>query len=187
MPPASTWRRPSAELRREHRHRHAARRADRRRDGPRRRRLPRRLRVRHAAALERRRIPRRQTEQLDLTRNDAKTWLYRNNFKLADDGRGALARQVEPLRPASSSLGDFYNGEYTEAVLGYAYRPVRNDRLNTMVEVHVLLQRADDGAGDARSTPRRVHPEEPHRGGGRDVRPDAAWAIGGKYAYRSAR
>ena len=33
-----------------------------------------------------------------------------------------------------SSLGQFYDGGYTEAVLGYAYRPVRNDRLNTLAK-----------------------------------------------------
>jgi len=28
---------------------------------------------------------------------------------------------------SDSSLGEFYAGGYTEAVVGYAYRPVRND------------------------------------------------------------
>jgi len=35
---------------------------------------------------------------------------------------------------SDSSLGEFYAGGYTEAVVGYAYRPVRNDRLNALVK-----------------------------------------------------
>ena len=35
---------------------------------------------------------------------------------------------------SDSSLGDFYAGGYTEAVVGYAYRPVKNDRLNALIK-----------------------------------------------------
>jgi len=35
---------------------------------------------------------------------------------------------------SESSLGTFYDGGFTEAVAGYSYRPVSNDRLNTMVK-----------------------------------------------------
>jgi hypothetical protein len=35
---------------------------------------------------------------------------------------------------SESSLGTFFDGGYTEAVLGYAYRPIHNDRLNTLVK-----------------------------------------------------
>ena len=35
---------------------------------------------------------------------------------------------------SDSSLGDFYAGGFTEAVFGYAYRPVANDRLNALVK-----------------------------------------------------
>src|SRR5262249_36304046 len=72
-------------------------------------------------------------EQPDLTRNEMTTWLFRNNFKLqlTPDWRliGKLDHSV-----SDSSLGDFYAGGYTEAVVGYAYRPVSNDRLNTIVK-----------------------------------------------------
>ena len=35
---------------------------------------------------------------------------------------------------SESSLGTFYDGGFTEAVLGYAYRPVEHDRLNALVK-----------------------------------------------------
>ena len=35
---------------------------------------------------------------------------------------------------STSSEGSFYDGGFTEAVLGYAYRPIHNDRLNALVK-----------------------------------------------------
>ena len=72
-------------------------------------------------------------EQPDQTHNAITTWLLRNNFKLqlTPDWRliGKLDHSV-----SDSSLGEFYAGGYTEAVVGYAYRPVRNDRLNALAK-----------------------------------------------------
>jgi len=56
-----------------------------------------------------------------------KTWLSKNTFnlKLSDDWRfvGKLN-----YSQSISSLGDFYAGNYTEAVAGYAYRPIKSDK-----------------------------------------------------------
>jgi len=72
-------------------------------------------------------------EQLDTTHTTRNAWLFRNSFKftLTPDWRvlGKLNYLI-----SDSSLGDFYNGGYTEAVVGYAYRPVHNDRLNALVK-----------------------------------------------------
>src|SRR2546427_1606244 len=72
-------------------------------------------------------------EQPDRTHNEMTIWLFRNNFKLqlTPDWRliGKLDHSV-----SDSSLGEFYAGGYTEAVVGYAYRPVRNDRLDALVK-----------------------------------------------------
>ncbi|MBD3649435.1 MAG: flagellar motor protein MotB, partial [Pseudomonadales bacterium] len=72
------------------------------------------------------------SEQLDLTRTERTTWLLRNNFKYQ---RSAGSRLVGKLNHSTSesSLGTFYDGGFTEAVLGYAFRPVASDRLNAMV------------------------------------------------------
>ena len=35
---------------------------------------------------------------------------------------------------SESSLGTFYDGGFTEGVLGYAYRPIHHDRLNALVK-----------------------------------------------------
>ena len=35
---------------------------------------------------------------------------------------------------SDSSLGNFFDGDFSEAVLGYAYRPVKHDRLNALLK-----------------------------------------------------
>jgi hypothetical protein len=74
-----------------------------------------------------------ETEQLDTSVQDRTTWLFRNSVKYqaTPDWRviGKLNHAV-----SDSSQGDFYDGGYTEAVVGYAYRPVMNDRLNALAK-----------------------------------------------------
>jgi hypothetical protein len=111
-----------------------------------------------------------ETEQADLTFNTRETWLLRNNFKWQLSEASRLLGKLNHSESVSS-LGAFYDGGYTEAVLGYAFRPVRNDRFNALDQVHVLLQRADDRSADAEEHRRRVHPEEPRRSDRLGLRP----------------
>jgi hypothetical protein len=74
-----------------------------------------------------------ETEQLDTSVQDRTTWLFRNSVKyqVTADWRliGKLNHAV-----SDSSQGDFYDGGYSEAVIGYAYRPVMNDRINALAK-----------------------------------------------------
>jgi lipopolysaccharide assembly outer membrane protein LptD (OstA) len=72
-------------------------------------------------------------EQLDLSRNQRKTWLFRNSFKYQMGPSGRIIGKLNHSE-SESSLGTFYDGGFTEAVAGYAYRPINNDRLNAMVK-----------------------------------------------------
>ncbi len=72
-------------------------------------------------------------EQLDLSRTERKTWLFRSNFKYQINPGSRLLGKLNHSE-SESSLGTFYDGGYTEAVFGYAYRPVRHDRLNALVK-----------------------------------------------------
>jgi flagellar motor protein MotB len=74
-----------------------------------------------------------ETEQPDLAFNTRKTWLLRNNFKYQLSDASRLLGKLNHSESVSS-LGQFYDGGYTEAVLGYAFRPVRHDKLNTLVK-----------------------------------------------------
>ncbi|MGH9889671.1 MAG: OmpA family protein, partial [bacterium] len=73
------------------------------------------------------------TEQLDGNWSDRTTYFLRNNLKyqVAPDWRvvGKLNYAL-----SNSSLGQVYDGGYTEGVLGWAYRPVSNDRLNALAK-----------------------------------------------------
>ena len=72
-------------------------------------------------------------EQLDLGRTERKTWLFKNSFKYQVNPGGRLLGKLNHSE-SESSLGTFYDGGFTEAVFGYAYRPVDNDRLNALVK-----------------------------------------------------
>ena len=72
-------------------------------------------------------------EQLDLTRTERTTWLFRNSFKYQVDPGSRLLGKFNHSE-SESSLGTFYDGGFTEAVLGYAYRPVHHDRLNVLAK-----------------------------------------------------
>jgi hypothetical protein len=74
-----------------------------------------------------------ETEQPDLAFNTRKTWLFRNNFKYQLSDASRLLGKLNHSESVSS-LGQFYDGGYTEAVLGYAFRPVRHDKLNTLIK-----------------------------------------------------
>jgi len=73
------------------------------------------------------------TQQPDTSTVERSTWLFRNNFKyqLTPDWRvvGKLNHSL-----SDSSQGQFYDGGYTEAVIGYGYRPVLSDRLDALAK-----------------------------------------------------
>jgi len=122
-------------------------------------------------------------EQLDRTHTETTTWLFRNNFKLqlTPDWRviGKLDHSV-----SDSSLGEFYAGGYTEAVVGYAYRPVRNDRLNALVKYTYFYNVPTTGQVGLQNTAAEFL-QKSHIAA-LDLTYDltANWSLGGKYAYR---
>ena len=59
------------------------------------------------------------------------TWLTRNALGYQLDPAWRLLGKLN-LSHSSSSAGAFYDGNYTEAVLSAAYRPLDNDRWNTL-------------------------------------------------------
>jgi len=114
------------------------------------------------------------------------SWLLKNSlkYKLSEDWRliGKFNYAV-----SESSKGDYYNGDYTEAVLGYAYRPVQNDRLNALLKYTYFynLPSTDQltGSNTASDYIQRSHI------GSIDVMYDLtpSWTVGGKVAYRFAQ
>jgi flagellar motor protein MotB len=122
-------------------------------------------------------------EQLDTSVSKRTSWLFKNSLKyqLSEDWRllGKFNYAV-----SESSMGDYYSGDYTEAVLGYAYRPVQHDRLNALIKYTYFynLPSADQvtGTSTAADYIQRSHI------GSLDVMYDLTprWSVGGKVAYR---
>ncbi len=122
-------------------------------------------------------------EQLDLTNTKRTAWLFRNNFKLqlTPDWRmlGKLDHSV-----SDSSLGEFYAGGYTEAVVGYAYRPVRHDRLSALAKYTYFFNVPTSDQVTMRNT--AVEFIQKSHIAALDLTYDltANWSVGGKYARR---
>jgi flagellar motor protein MotB len=124
-----------------------------------------------------------ETEQPDLTVNTRETWLWRNNFKYQLSEASRLLGKLNHSESVSS-LGQFYDGGYTEAVLGYAYRPVRHDRLNTLIKYTYLYNVPTTDQITLRGTASEFI-QKSHVGAV-DLTYDLTrrWSIGGKYAHR---
>ncbi len=124
------------------------------------------------------------TEQLDLSYIERTSWLFKNSFKyqLTPDWR-LLGKFNYAM--SESSQGESFNSDYTEAVLGYAYRPVYHDRLNVLLKYTYFnnLPSADTESGSDSDYIQRSHI------GALDVMYDLTprWTVGGKYAYRQSQ
>ena len=112
------------------------------------------------------------------------SWLLRNNFsyKVNADWRAQL--RVD-MALSNSSDGEQFNSDFTEALLGFAYRPVENDRLNALVTYNFLEDLAPSeqftGSGQQNDYQQRSHVTAI------DANYDLSqqWTIGGKFARRT--
>ncbi|HEY5971129.1 MAG TPA: hypothetical protein VIT22_04010, partial [Pseudoxanthomonas sp.] len=122
-------------------------------------------------------------EQPDTTFVERTTWLFRNNFKyqMSPDWRlvGKLDRSI-----SESSQGQFYDGDFTEGVVGFGYRPILNNRLNALAKYTYFYNMPTTGqvapSGTAAEFIQKSHIAS--LDGSYELTP--SWSLGGKYAYR---
>jgi hypothetical protein len=123
------------------------------------------------------------SEQPDATRTQRTAWLFRNSFAFSMTPDWRVVGKLNHL-VSDSSLGEFYDGGYTEAVVGYAYRPVRHDRLSALAKYTYFYNvPTTDQVGSQNAASEFI--QKSHIAAldlTFDVNPD--WSIGGKYAYR---
>lgn len=132
--------------------------------------------LRYASRLEYR------TDKSDL--QELTVWLMRNNlsYKLNPDWRfiGQLDFSV-----GDSDRGDYFDGNFVEASMGYAYRPVMNDRLNLLAKYTYL---SDLPPPDQVSTATGSNVDYAQRSHVFAIDSiydlNERWSVGGKYAYR---
>ncbi len=128
----------------------------------------------------------------DSTLNESrKSWLLRNSitYKVNEDGRwvGKLN-----WADSDSTAGSLAAAKYTEAVWGYAYRPVFNDRLNLLLKYTYLFDLSSPGQSSFTDTTTQpvstlgVDYQQKSSVVALDATYDlsARWTVGGKYAWR---
>lgn len=123
------------------------------------------------------------SEQPDTSNVERTTWLLKNSFKYQLNPDWRLIGKLD-YSQSKSSQGQFYDGSYTEAVVGYAYRPVENDRLNVLLKYtffyNVPAAEQISGTSTTAGVLQRSHIASVDAM--YDLTPQ--WTVGGKYAYR---
>lgn len=120
---------------------------------------------------------------LDLTYSNRKNFLTKNSLKYQINPDWRFIGRLNHSK-SDSSLGEFYDGSYTEAVMGYGYRPVANDRLNALVKYTYFYNLPSSGQELVPNTA-ASYIQKSHI-----VSVDAIydlttrWSVGGKYARR---
>jgi len=122
-------------------------------------------------------------EQLNLGRNQRETWLFKNSFKYQINDGGRLLGKLNHS-DSTSSMGAVFDGGFTEAVVGYAYRPISNDRLNALVK-YTYFYNVPTTEQVGAQTIAAEFIQKSHIAA-MDVSYDIThnFTIGGKYAYR---
>jgi len=131
-------------------------------------------------------------ENVDASSSKRTTWLMKNNltYQVNPDWR-FLAKAN--FSDSTSSQGDLYSGNFTEVVMGYGYRPVDNDRLNTLFKYTYFynvpfggLSATDPLSGQVVGSSVPIDFIQKSHILSLDAIYDLTqrWSVGGKYAYR---
>jgi hypothetical protein len=121
------------------------------------------------------------------------SWLIKNSIKYQISPSSRLLGKLNHAE-SKSTLGSFFDGDYTEAVLGYGYRPVTNDRLNILFKITYFYnlpsagQVTDTVTNTAANMVTNTAADFIQKSQifSLDATYDLTqrWTIGGKYAYR---
>lgn len=123
------------------------------------------------------------SEQNATTSSERTTWLLKNSLKYQLNPDWRLLGKLNHAT-SESSQGEFYDGNFTEVVLGYAYRPVSHDALNTLVKYTYFFNVPSTDQVTIENTAAEyiqkshilsidaIYDLTPH------------WSLGGKYAHR---
>jgi uncharacterized repeat protein (TIGR01451 family) len=135
------------------------------------------------------------TQETSVSTVDTDSWLIKNDIKYQIDDSSRILGKL--YHAESSSAGSFFGGNYTEAVVGYGYRPVSNDKLNTLFKytffynVPTTNQVTDTVTYTASGTVTNTQADFIQKSHilSLDAMYDLTrqWSIGGKYAYRLSK
>ena len=119
----------------------------------------------------------------NLSASKQQSWLFKNSFRYQVNLDWRFIGKLN-YADSKNSLGSFYGGEFKEYILGYGYRPIHNDKLNTLFKYtyfyNVPSSNQVNLIGGAANYIQKSN----------IIAIDAIydltqrWSIGGKYAYR---
>ncbi|MDQ1363516.1 MAG: hypothetical protein QG652_1377, partial [Pseudomonadota bacterium] len=115
--------------------------------------------------------------------SERETWLWKNSVKYQINPDWRFLGKLN-WSESTSSQGEFYDGNFIEFVAGYGYRPVLNDRWNTLAKYtyfyNVPTTEQETVANTAVEFIQKSHVFSI------DTLYDLTqrWSLGGKYAYR---
>jgi uncharacterized repeat protein (TIGR01451 family) len=124
-----------------------------------------------------------ETEQPDTTFAERTTWLMKNSIKYQFNPNWRLVGKLN-YSQSESSLGDVYDGNFTEAVVGYAFRPVSNDAVNALFKyTYFYNMPSTDQVTLNNSAAQYIQKSHVVSA---DIMYDVTrqWTLGGKYAHR---
>ncbi len=115
--------------------------------------------------------------------NNRVTWLFKSNIQHQLDPSWRFLGKLN-FSNSESSQGEFFDGKFTEAVLGYGYRPVTNDRWNSLFKYTYFFNLPTSEQVTTINTP--VEFIQKSHIFSIDTIYDLTrrWSLGGKYAYR---
>src|SRR5690606_10680442 len=108
------------------------------------------------------------------------TWLFKNSLRYQINPDWRFLGKLDHSR-SESSQGEFYDGRYTEAVAGYAYRPIGHDRLNALLKYTYFYNLPSAGQETGSSATTFI--QKSHIFSVDTIYDlSARWSVGGKYA-----
>ncbi len=118
-----------------------------------------------------------------VTESERETWLLKNNASYQLNPNWRLVAKLN-YSDSQSSQGQFYDGKFTEAVMGYAYRPVDNDRLNTLMKYTYFYNVPTAGQVTVENTAAEFIQKSHIFSVDASYDLTRRWTLGAKYAYR---
>lgn len=122
-------------------------------------------------------------QNTDLTESEQKTWLFKNSFRYQIDTDWRFIGKLN-YSDSKSSEGSFYDGEFKEYILGYGYRPVRNDRWNTLFKYTYFFNVPSSSQVSSLGTSADFLQKTNIVSVDSIYDISKRWSIGAKYAYR---
>ncbi|MGB5584969.1 MAG: OmpA family protein [Gammaproteobacteria bacterium] len=115
--------------------------------------------------------------------NNRVTWLFKSSIQHQLDPSWRLLGKLNFANSASSQ-GEFFDGKFTEAVFGYGYRPVSNDRWNSLFKYTYFFNMPTTDQVNTQNTAVEFIQKSHILSIDSIYDLSKRWSLGGKYAYR---